>query len=222
MNNPSLISRCADCNAVLPNSETMGLSGYAITSVPRFTEPRERIIGCNGSNRGTVFIGAGAPHGERGTLRFPAAYDVEGDDRRFELVKKLSATDKAAAAPERRICYQCCATLDREAMTVRGLGCLYLVEKPADETDRMRRSRRTMSGWQYYRYELTNWPGSVKFRLTYVNESFGYGFGRRYPVRTFRFIGPDGYYWSGRNAGDNQLARCKRTRDKLSEVSPQK
>lgn len=103
-------------------------------------------------------------------------------------------------------------------MIATGRTCLYLVERPAEErlgTIDRPHVRQTSSGPQFYRYELSNWPGNATFRIIgRVRESHGYGFGRRYDVRTFRFVGPDGHVWSGRNAGDMQLARCRRTKER--------
>ena len=62
--------------------------------------------------------------------------------------------------------------------------------------------------------QITNWLGSLILLPRNVYRSFGYGFGRRYEVWHVWFVGPDGYVWYGRNAGDNQILRCKRTKNK--------
>lgn len=99
-------------------------------------------------------------------------------------------------------CYPCSDLNELAHMVEDGQACLYLVKRDG-------------------RNVLTTWPGTISFNPIYgsVNHSDGYGFGRRYPVVTGRFVGPDGYVWSFRNAGDMQLARCKRTK-KRSLATP--
>jgi hypothetical protein len=121
------------------------------------------------------------------------------------------ASGYATCPDGRRICYVCAAEHERLAMVSDGHAILYLTT--VDVPDGGTHERRTATGWKRYVYRLGNWPGTAKFNiLGRVHESYGYGFGRRYPVRTFRFIGPDGHVWSGRNAGDMDLARCRRTK----------
>jgi hypothetical protein len=60
--------------------------------------------------------------------------------------------------------------------------------------------------------EVTNWPGTLRFPIKHWKGSRGVGFGRWYQVTHVWFNGPDGYEWIGRNAGDMDLTRCKRTK----------
>jgi hypothetical protein len=97
----------------------------------------------------------------------------------------------------KRSCYDCCAKQERAAMIKTGRGTLYLTSAAANGR---------MCDF------LTDWPGKLRFQAFNVTKSHGYGFGRRYDIVCGSFVGPDDYIWSFRNAGDMQLARCKRTK----------
>lgn len=65
------------------------------------------------------------------------------------------------------------------------------------------------------RWFVTNWPGSLEFKtLPGVRRNpRGGGFGAQ---RTDAwFVGPDGYVWHAINRGDNDIARCKRTKGRV-------
>lgn len=102
-------------------------------------------------------------------------------------------------------CYQCCADKGRADMLATGRATLYLVEsdgskiEPFTARDRMR---------------VTDWPGLMVFPVTkFRRNANGGGFGSQ---RTDAwFAGPDGYVWHAINRGDNQIARCRRTKEKL-------
>lgn len=114
--------------------------------------------------------------------------------------------------PERRICYACSGKLHLATMRHRGSACLYLTQKhdQAGPCSEIRLGER----WPF-RWRISDWPGSIEFApLGAVRTSKGFGFGRAYRVRTFRFVGPDGFIWSGRSAGDMDLARCRRTKER--------
>jgi hypothetical protein len=222
---------CADCGASFgPTACGSIATGYAYTRVPRFAGVRTRTLRHDGSNTGTWPVGPLHGDSSAGLDSFPALYDVEGEAEAARLDALLGRAEETridgriVATAERRICYACCATLEKETMIATGRTCLYLVEKPAAErlgTIDRTHTRQTMAGPYHYRYELSNWPGNAPFPLLgRVRESHGYGFGRRYDVRTFRFRGPDGFVWSGRNAGDMQLARCKRTKERFRASVP--
>jgi hypothetical protein len=87
-----------------------------------------------------------------------------------------------------KYCYACCADEDRRLMREVGEWTGYLVGGT-----------------------ITNWPGSLKLPVTHVKHSHGYGFGTHYQVTTGNF-NFEGHIWSFRNAGDMQIARCKRTK----------
>lgn len=182
---PPLPVVCADCGAACFANGCA--TGYAITSVPSLDN--------------IPFADRSRTVGDR---TYPARYDVEA----------LHPECKA----ERRICYACAAILVTETMIATGIHCLYLSEQKAEPrlgTVERTRVRQTKNGPYHYNYKLAGWPGSPSFRILYLSESQGYGFGRRYPVKTFRFAGPDGFVWSGRCAGDMDLARCRRTKEAL-------
>jgi hypothetical protein len=92
-------------------------------------------------------------------------------------------------------CYACCAEVDRAEMLKTSRAVLYFVN-----------------------LQITNWPGSLRFDAFNITRSRGSGFGHPYDIVTGRFRGPDGSLWVFRNAGDNQIARCRRlrTRDETS------
>lgn len=87
-------------------------------------------------------------------------------------------------------CYACCAEADRAEMLRNSGAVLYFVGS-----------------------EVTNWPGSLRFDAFNITRSKGSGFGYAYDIVTGRFRGPGGSLWAFRNAGDNQVARCKRLKD---------
>jgi hypothetical protein len=87
-------------------------------------------------------------------------------------------------------CYACCADVDRAEMLKSSRAVLY-----------------------FHNQQITNWPGSLRFDAFNITRSEGRAFGCRYEIVTGRFRGPDGSLWAFRNAGDNQIARCRRLKD---------
>jgi hypothetical protein len=79
--------------------------------------------------------------------------------------------------------------------------------KTRDRADMIVTGRATL---YYSRGEITNWPGTLRIPVTDSHSGKGYGFGDSYEVVTGHFMGPDDKRWAFRNAGDNQIARCKR------------
>ena len=102
-------------------------------------------------------------------------------------------------AAGKTICYACCAELERAAMVETGRATLYLVDSQASSG----------TPWR-----IQDWPGRLSYHVMDYRKSHGYGFGRKYPIVTGHFVGPDAYVWSFRNAGDMQIARCKRTKQR--------
>jgi hypothetical protein len=102
-----------------------------------------------------------------------------------------------AADTGKTMCYQCAADDERLAMLKDGKATLY-ISRSADN-----------------RWVISNWTSnaSISYAAFNITKSHGYGFGRQYDVVTGRFYGPDGKLWAFRNAGDNQIARCKRLKD---------
>lgn len=97
----------------------------------------------------------------------------------------------------KRHCYACCAERDRASMIETGRATLYLIEpKPGQINAR-----------------VTDWTGHLEFVAWGLKRATrGGGFGSQ---RTDAwFAGPDGYVWHAVNRGDNQIARCRRTKEK--------
>jgi hypothetical protein len=106
------------------------------------------------------------------------------------------STHDVNGKPFRR-CYDCSAAGERRHMIDTGTATLYLVSKTPSPSE----------------WHITDWPGVLDFPAFNMTHSEGRGFGGKYPIVTGRFIGPDGKLWAFRNAGDMQIARCKRLKD---------
>ena len=104
-----------------------------------------------------------------------------------------AATTGYGTLPDgKRICYACCAERDRADMIATGKATLYLVGNVR---------------------HVTNWPGALAFAVLERRISkHGGGFGSQRTDAWFH--GPDGYVWHAVNRGDNDIARCKRTKEK--------
>lgn len=98
-----------------------------------------------------------------------------------------------------RYCYTCCANRDRETMIQEGKYTLYLTKN------------------EQGLWKVSNWPGSLEFKPYYVKEWKASAWGGYIDAATAYFVGPDGYVWSAINKGDNEIARCRRTRDKVKD-----
>jgi hypothetical protein len=82
-------------------------------------------------------------------------------------------------------CYECCAVRDKAAMIEDGKATLYLAKN-----------------------EVTNWPGSLRFAVSYTRKGRHNIAGSRHDVW---FTGPDGKRWHGVQFGENtQLCHCRR------------
>ena len=93
---------------------------------------------------------------------------------------------------ERRICYACAAECDKYAMLLHGVRGMYLTA-PAHGR-----------GWQ-----VTNWPGSLRFDAYSVRKS-RIGGCCSAPRLTARFYGPDGAPWWIDVRGDMELGTARR------------
>jgi hypothetical protein len=90
---------------------------------------------------------------------------------------------------ESTVCYDCCGVLDKREMLISG------------------HSKR-IPLYQHLGY-VSNWSDTLKFKIE-KGWSGRHNMGKVY---FFRFIGPDGKVWSGKQIGEfNQIAHCKRTK----------
>ena len=92
-----------------------------------------------------------------------------------------------------KVCYACCGARDTRDMIDRGKAVLYAVGASGPYGD----------------CEITNWPGSIRFKAR-----FGRG---RHNWARYRydgtFTGPDGKPWRFTQYGDNtQIAHCRRAK----------
>jgi len=95
-----------------------------------------------------------------------------------------------------RLCFRCCGVVDRDST---GRAMLYLVE-----TDRVeRRGCGSVPVW-----EVTNWPGSLRFRTGTPKAGRHNIAGTRQDVW---FRGPEGSFWHGTQYGDySDICHCQR------------
>lgn len=107
------------------------------------------------------------------------------------------------------ICYPCCAELDIEFMKEHGRITLYLTMPEAISHD-LPRGTAKLERRYASPITITNWPGTLVFKVHYVDvrrHNFG---GQRFDVH---FAGPDGFEWHGVSIGDyTQLCHCRRTK----------
>jgi hypothetical protein len=103
----------------------------------------------------------------------------------------------------RTVCYGCAAARERRAMIRTGQATLYLVAP---------------SGPLPGRWQVTNWSGTLEFPARGIREGrHRTPFGWRPYVRRLDawFNGPDGFIWHAVSRGDMDIARCKRTRERV-------
>ena len=96
----------------------------------------------------------------------------------------------------KKICFACCADIDREYMEENGKIDLYLIEE---------KGRRNILP----SYKITNWPGTLEIKPFYVKK------GRHNIVdeRTDVWFKFNGFIWHRVCYGSNtQVLRCKRTK----------
>ena len=99
-------------------------------------------------------------------------------------------------------CYECCAEIDKKQMIETGKITLYLSGKKHQNADSK------VFAQDYY--EISNWPGSLKFTAYLFKEGKHNIARKRFDVW---FQGPDRYLWHGIQYGDNtQICHCKRTK----------
>lgn len=114
------------------------------------------------------------------------------------------ATDK----DNNKICYDCCAVLDKEQMRQDGKITLYLTCEPA-----VKPGSKTREGGRLFRRSagtVSNWCGTLQFKCHTRTGKHNIA-GVRYDC-WFVF---EGYYWHGVTYGSNtQICHCKCTKDK--------
>jgi hypothetical protein len=100
------------------------------------------------------------------------------------------------------VCYACCAIRDKKYMRDNGRhDGLYLVLSPPEEGEKGSK-----------KWEVTNWPGTLRFRVLRIRTSDHAAFGRILKDgRSDVWFAFDGYVWHGVNIGDQQICRCKKT-----------
>jgi hypothetical protein len=101
-----------------------------------------------------------------------------------------------------RFCYACCAAQERFDMLKTGRATLYITHR---------------AGWN-----IGDWAGHLKLRPIAVwkgKHNWRGPTGRAMEVTFAQFYGPDGFIWSGRNLGDNQILRARRTRKRWHKVA---
>ncbi|MEN6367736.1 MAG: hypothetical protein ABFC88_13070 [Thermoguttaceae bacterium] len=93
-----------------------------------------------------------------------------------------------------KVCYDCCGKREWEYMRDTGRATLYLVDRQG-------------CGW-----EVTNWPGTLKFRVRSIRKGSHNLAGARYDVR---FIDSTGAEWHGVTYGNmTQICHCRRLKQK--------
>lgn len=112
---------------------------------------------------------------------------------------------------DRKVCYACCAENDRAEMIATGRMGLYLTV-PESALKREEWNRVVGMQTNHPDIKVSNWPGSLAFKAC-ARRIKGSAFGRPISGYYAWFVGPDGYVWSGRNMGDSQIIRAKRTRE---------
>ena len=103
-----------------------------------------------------------------------------------------------------KLCFACCAVNDKETMIKeghsRGLPLYIAVSEIMGAVIRKKK------------YEVTNWPGTLRFDVRVYSFGGHNMCGKRLDVW---FNGPDGYEWHGTNYGGNtDIVHCKRTKVK--------
>jgi hypothetical protein len=97
-----------------------------------------------------------------------------------------------------KICYSCCAEVDRQTMRSQGKISLYLVKTEKKSP--------VSNGSPFWMPEITNWPGTLRIPVLDVRTGRHNLAGKRYDVH---FIFEE-KKWHGVTYGDNtQICHCK-------------
>jgi hypothetical protein len=81
-------------------------------------------------------------------------------------IQTEGGTGYGVDSQKNKICYDCCAILDREQMIQQGRTTLYLVKRYYDEANKQWRSEPVNASEKNpaFRYFVTNWPGTLSFK----------------------------------------------------------
>ena len=119
----------------------------------------------------------------------------------FKPVQTEGGTGYARLKDGSNICYECCGIRDRADMVKTGRGVLYLSSVPAPDCMKNQ-------PWNTIRGRLSNWPGTLEFKVDATKKGRHNMAGSRYDVW---FTGPDGKDWHGVQYGENtQICHCRR------------
>lgn len=120
-------------------------------------------------------------------------------------VNASGGTGYAVNSEGGKVCYSCCADIDRARMLETGRATLYLSPE----------NRPTPTGVARYlnaRGDVRNWPGTLRFPFSGLRVARHNIAGRVY---TAYFTGPDGATWSARNYGEHSdIAHCRRLKSR--------
>ena len=120
-------------------------------------------------------------------------------------VQPSGGTGYAVSSEGAKVCYACCADVDRAAMIETGRATLYLTPE----------NRPTPTGAARYlnaRGDVRNWPGTLRFPFSGLTVGAHNFAGRVYNAY---FTGPDGATWVARQYGDNtSIAHCRRLKSR--------
>lgn len=100
-----------------------------------------------------------------------------------------------------RVCYDCCAIRDKQTMVETNKIALYLTLVKDDP----------LNPQSHVHWEVTNWPGTLRFKVRVRQSDHNFAGKNGRCDAWFIF---DGSVWHGVNIGDNQICRCKRTKEK--------
>lgn len=102
-----------------------------------------------------------------------------------------------------KICYTCCAQMDKDRMVEIGSAGMYLTfgTDPTGKTYGV----------------VMNWPGTLRFPAEVTISKPVWVFGKKLRRHSVRFKGPDGFWWSGWNYNHNsQCISVRRTKKKVN------
>lgn len=115
-----------------------------------------------------------------------------------EIVRNSMGTGYAIDNNNHKICYDCCAEVDRQTMRKQGKIILYFVKTKKESP--------IPNGSPFWVPEITNWPGTLRIPVLNVRTGHHNIAEKRYDVY-FMFEGKN---WHGITYGDNtQVCHCK-------------